>query len=106
MNAWVTQLRKGLVEYCVLKVLATGESYGYEIIQRLRTMDTLAITECTVYPILTRLRNEEYLSVRAEDSPNGPPRRYYKLTTLGRHRLSEMNVYWDDLSYAIGKLGT
>lgn len=104
MNVWVTQLRKGLIEYCVLKVLSSGESYGYEIVQRLRTMDSLAITECTVYPILTRLRNDGYLNVRAENSPNGPPRRYYALTSLGRDRLREMNAYWVALHDAINGL--
>jgi len=104
MDTWVTQLRKGLVEYCVLKVLAAGESYGYEIIQRLRVMKAMDISECTVYPILARLRNEGHLKVRAEDSPNGPPRRYYVLTATGRHRLSSMNDYWNDLSRDIYKL--
>jgi PadR family transcriptional regulator PadR len=69
-------------------------------------MDALSVTECTVYPILTRLHNEGYLTVRAEDSPSGPPRRYYKLTTLGRHRLSQMNAYWDELSDSIRELDT
>lgn len=101
MKIWVTQLRKGLVEYCVLKVLAAGESHGYRIMKRLRTMDSLAVTECTVYPILTRLRNEGFLRVRTEDSPTGPPRRNYALTALGRHRLRDMDAHWDALCDAI-----
>ena len=104
MNAWVTQLRKGLMELCVLNVLRGGESYGYEIVQALKRIEELAVSESTVYPILTRLRQDGFLKVRDVPSTEGPPRRYFALTTLGRLRISEMNAYWGLLVKAIGGL--
>ena len=104
MNTWITQLRKGLIEYCVMKRLAQGESYGYEIGQRLKEMDELVITESIVYPILSRLRKEGYLRVRAVKSPDGPPRRYYDVTSLGKSRLKEMNAYWANLCESVQQL--
>jgi PadR family transcriptional regulator len=104
MRDWVTQLRKGLLELCLLNLLSAGESYGYEIVQKLKTVDALAVTESTVYPILSRLRKEGYLTVRSEPSPGGPPRRYFSLTRLGQGHRREMNRYWDDLDSAIREL--
>ncbi len=104
MRAWITQLRKGLVELGVLNVLAEGEGYGYEIVQRLKAVEALAVTESTVYPVLTRLRKDGYLKVRSAPSPGGPPRRYFSLTALGRSRVREMNDYWRGLNAAIEHL--
>lgn len=104
LRDWVTQLRKGLLEFCVLKVLERGEAYGYEIVQRLKEAEALAITESTVYPILSRLRSEGFLRVRAAPSPDGPPRRYFSLTEPGRIRIREMNGYWKTLGRAIDAL--
>lgn len=104
MDTWVTQLRKGLVELCVLNVLRRGESYGYQIVQALKAVDELAVSESTVYPVLTRLRNERYLRVREEPSSEGPPRRYFSLTPMGKVRVAEMNAYWDLLTRAIDLL--
>lgn len=104
MNAWITQLRKGLLEFCVLNLLDERENYGYEIVQGLRDIEVLAITESTVYPILTRLCRDGYLKFRLAASPQGPPRRYFSLTVLGRHRVREMNEYWQDLNVSIERL--
>lgn len=104
MQSWVTQLRKGLVELCVMAVLRDGEAYGYEILQRLSAAAGLAITESTVYPILSRLAGEGMLTVRAAPSPSGPPRRYYRLTPQGRARLREMVAGWKELSSAVDAL--
>ncbi len=104
MRTWITQLRRGLVEFCVLNVLSSGEGYGYEIAQSLRTIEELAVTESTVYPVLTRLRKDGYLRVRSGPSPGGPPRRYFSLTALGRRRVAEMNDYWNELNGAIDRL--
>ena len=101
---WVTQLKKGVIEYCVLKRLARGESYGYEIVQGLKAVEELAMTESLVYPILSRLRREGFLRVRAEKSSEGPPRRYYALTGLGRRRLREMDEYWHELCCSMERL--
>ena len=105
-DTWITQWRKGLLEYCILLVLSRGESYGYEIVQALQAEDALAVSESTVYPILNRLRAERYLKVRDVPSDAGPPRRYFSLTAPGRIRLSEMNAYWQVLSQAMKDLQT
>jgi len=104
MRTWVSQVRKGLVELCVLGALDGGEAYGYEILQRLAQAGNLAITESTVYPILARLAKEGVLAVRVAPSPSGPPRRYYHLTDAGRARLGEMRRYWCDLAAAVDGL--
>jgi PadR family transcriptional regulator PadR len=104
MDGWVTQLRKGLLEFCILNLLRRGESYGYEIVQRLQQVDILAVSESTVYPILSRLKQEGCLRVRDVASPGGPPRRYFALTAGGRARIAEMNVYWHELTAELDKL--
>ena len=101
MAGWVSQVRQGLVELCVMAALRDGEAYGYEILRRLAEAEPLAITESTVYPVLARLANEGLLSVRVASSPEGPPRRYYRLTAEGRRRLAEMRSYWKELDAAV-----
>ncbi|MCO5061788.1 MAG: PadR family transcriptional regulator [Kiritimatiellae bacterium] len=103
-DSWTTQWRKGLLEYCLLLVLSRGESYGYEIVQALQQVEALAVSESTVYPILTRLRASKLLKVRDVPSDAGPPRRYYALTALGRIRLAEMQAYWKLLSESVEQL--
>lgn len=104
MKDWVSQLRRGLLELCLLNLLRHGESYGYEIVQRLQTVAELSVTESTVYPILSRLRRDGYLKVRSVPSQGGPPRRYFSLTRLGQSYLAGMNDYWSDLTGAIERL--
>ncbi|MCX6996730.1 MAG: PadR family transcriptional regulator [Kiritimatiellaeota bacterium] len=102
---WVTQLRKGLLEYCVLTVLRRGESHGYELVQALRQIEALAVSESTVYPILARLRADRLLKVRdVLSDAGGPPRRCYALTALGRVRLAEMHAYLGELNRALDEL--
>jgi len=104
MKSWVAQLRKGLVELCVMAALRGREAYGYEILQRLGKSATLAISESTVYPILARLAQEGLVKVRVKPSPAGPPRRYYRLTPSGEARLDEMAGYWRQISSAVDGL--
>ncbi len=106
IDSWITQLRKGLLEFCVLTVLSRGESYGYEIVQALKNVDELAVSESTIYPILGRLRDEKFLKVRDVSSAAGPPRRYFALTAMGKVRLAEMNTYWSLLGDALAQLKT
>ena len=101
---WTTQLRKGLLELAILNVLRDGPLYGYEIVRRLGDVDSLVITEGTVYPILSRLRNENYVESYIEESSEGPPRKYYRLTAGGRDELRRMNQHWERLQDAIGEL--
>ena len=104
IEGWITQLRKGLLEYCVLTVLSRGESHGYEIVQALRQIEALAVSESTVYPILARLRADKFLKVREEPSDAGPVRRVFALTAMGRVRLAEMHAYLGELDAALAQL--
>jgi len=101
MNRWITQLRKGLLEYLTLNILNQQETYGYEIIQILNTFEGMDVTESTVYPILARLNKDGLAHVRKSPSPDGPPRRYYSLTAKGKVRVTQMNQYWDLLNQTI-----
>lgn len=101
---WTTQLRKGLLELAILNSLDAGPLYGYEIVRRLADVDSLVITEGTVYPILSRLRTDHYLESYLQESPEGPPRKYYRLTGRGRDELRRMNEHWENLHDAIAGL--
>ncbi len=104
IEGWVTQLRKGLLEYCLLTVLSRGERYGYELVQALKRIEALAVSESTVYPILNRLREEKCLATRDVASESGPPRRYFRLTATGRLRLAEMSAHLSLINEAIDDL--
>lgn len=104
MNAWETQLRKGVVELAVLASIARGESYGYQIVVKLGELEGLALTESTVYPVLTRLARDGVLAVRLEASPSGPTRRYYRLTDEGRAHLARMTASWTTVSGSLNRL--
>jgi PadR family transcriptional regulator PadR len=101
---WIRQFRKGLLELCVLNLLETDESYGYEIVRNLQQFDELAVSESTLYPILSRLKKDGFLKVRIGPSQSGPPRRYFSLTGIGRTYTEALNTYWDGLVKAVRKL--
>ncbi len=101
---WTTQLRKGLLELAILNTLGSSPLYGYDIVRRLGGVDGLVITEGTIYPILSRLRTEEYVETYIEESPSGPARKYYRLSDTGRAELRRMNEHWQRLHEAIGHL--
>src|ERR1700748_2923618 len=90
------QMRKGVLEFCILSILSDGEAYPTEIIERMKTAK-LVVVEGTLYPILTRLKNLELLSYRWEESTSGPPRKYYKLTETGERFLRELEATWEEL---------
>jgi PadR family transcriptional regulator PadR len=104
MQAWITQLRKGLVELCVMQLLDSSEAYGYQILQQLNTAARLELTESTLYPVLARLARDGMVKVRAAASPAGPPRRYYRLTDAGKARLQEMATHWIGVRDAVDQL--
>jgi PadR family transcriptional regulator PadR len=104
MKGWITQLRKGLLEFLTLNILNQGESYGYEIVQNMKSFEGMDITESTVYPILARLKKEGYAQVRTGPSPGGPPRRYFSLTPKGKARVAGMNQYWKTLNQSIEQI--
>jgi PadR family transcriptional regulator PadR len=101
---WTTQLRKGLLELAILNALSARPLYGYDIVRQLGDIDSLVISEGTIYPILTRLRAEKYVESFTEDSPDGPPRKYYRLTAAGQEQLRRMNDHWKRLRNAIEAL--
>ncbi len=94
------QMRKGVLEYCILSILEEGEAYPSEIIEVLKKAK-LIVVEGTLYPLLTRLKNAGFLTYRWEESKQGPPRKYYQLTTLGKKFLKELNNTWEELETAV-----
>ncbi|MBQ5613401.1 MAG: PadR family transcriptional regulator [Tidjanibacter sp.] len=98
-----TQMRKGVIEYCVLSILSRGDSYTPEIIAALKESEMIVV-EGTLYPILTRQKNQGLLSYRWEESPQGPPRKYYMLTDKGRAALAELDHSWEEISEQIRKI--
>ncbi len=95
-----SQMRKGILEYCILSILKNGEAYPSDIIQRLKRAKMIVV-EGTLYPLLTRLKNAELLQYRWEKSPSGPPRKYYSLTDKGIAFLIELDRTWKDLAKAV-----
>lgn len=96
------QMRKGVLEYCILGVLSQGELYPSDIIGRLKAAK-LIVVEGTLYPLLTRLKEAGLLTYRWEESRSGPPRKYYSLTPLGERFLGELDQTWEELSQAVKK---
>ena len=94
------QMRKGVLEYCILSTLSVGEAYPSDIIGKLKEAK-LIVVEGTLYPLLTRLKNTGLLSYRWEESKSGPPRKYYKLTELGTKFLKELDSTWKELQTAV-----
>jgi PadR family transcriptional regulator PadR len=90
------QMRKGILDYCTLAILASGDSYAPAIIAELKRAEMIVV-EGTLYPILTRMKNAGYLTYRWEESPQGPPRKYYTLTAEGKEYLRSLDEAWDKL---------
>ncbi len=96
------QMRKGVLELCILSILSQGDAYPTEIIDKLK--DTrLVVVEGTLYPLLTRLKNTGLLGYRWEESTSGPPRKYYRLTEIGEQYLKELQLSWQELVDAVNK---
>ncbi len=97
------QMRKGVLEYCILSIIKQKEVYASDIIQQLKD-SKLIVVEGTLYPLLTRLKNDGLLSYRWEESKSGPPRKYYEITDNGKSFLTELDKGWNDLIEAVKKL--
>lgn len=97
-----SQMRKGVLEYCILAVIAQEEIYASDILGKLKEAK-LIVVEGTLYPLLTRLKNAELLSYRWEESQQGPPRKYYAITDKGREFLTELDKTWKILTEAVDK---
>jgi len=101
---WTTQLRKGILELCILTSLSGRRRYGYEIVRTLGEIESLVVSEGTIYPILNRFKREDLVRTTIEESPDGPPRKYYVLTDKGRAQLKRMNEHWQRLLDGIENL--
>ncbi|MAL60980.1 PadR family transcriptional regulator [Aureisphaera sp. CAU 1614] len=97
------QMRKGVLEFCILSILKDGEAYTSDILESLKE-GKLLVVEGTVYPLLTRLKNAGLLSYRWEESTSGPPRKYYGLTETGKLFLKELNTTWSELQEAVNRV--
>ncbi|MBQ9463435.1 MAG: PadR family transcriptional regulator [Bacteroidales bacterium] len=98
-----SQMRKGVLEYCILCILDKHEAYASSIIDELKKADMIVV-EGTLYPLLIRQKNQGLLSYRWEESTQGPPRKYYCITERGRAQLSEMDAAWQEMVNAIETL--
>lgn len=98
-----SQMRKGMLEYCILLLLHREQSYASDIITRLKEAK-LIVVEGTLYPLLTRLKNDNLLSYDWVESTQGPPRKYYKLTNQGELFLCELEKAWEELNVTVNHL--
>jgi PadR family transcriptional regulator PadR len=97
------QMRKGILEYCILTIIAEGDAYASDILNKLKEAK-LIVVEGTLYPLLTRQKNAGLLSYRWEESTQGPPRKYYSLTESGKEFLKDLDASWHDLVEAINNI--
>lgn len=102
-NSIGTQMRKGVLELCTLAIISEKDAYASDIIDTLKASD-LIVVEGTLYPMLTRLKNEGMLSYRWEESTSGPPRKYYQLTADGKETLNKLKQNWEDLTKAVNHI--
>ena len=100
----ISQLRRGTIEYCVLAVLADGAEYAFELVRQLSAVDGLVTSEGTIYPLLSRLRRDGLVTTTWHESPSGPPRRYYQLTSEGGRALALFTTEWDRFTDAVDRL--
>lgn len=94
------QMRKGVLEYCILSILKNNDAYASSIIAELKEA-RMIVVEGTLYPLLTRLKNQGLLNYRWEESTQGPPRKYYSLTVKGQEALAEMDIAWIEVVKSI-----
>ena len=97
-----TQLRKGVLELCVLTLLSRGDSYGYEIASRL--MQEVGMGEGTIYPLMRRMQDDGQVSTYLMEAPGGPPRKYYRITETGRATLKAQREEWKNFMTSIEKM--
>ncbi|MCM3005114.1 PadR family transcriptional regulator [Priestia koreensis] len=99
-----TQMLKGILDGCLLAVIARGETYGYEMIEKLEQYGFHMISEGSIYPVLMRMQKDGLVTTVTKASPSGPKRKYYSITDLGTERLEDFEEKWNDLSKAVNTL--
>jgi PadR family transcriptional regulator PadR len=97
------QMRKGVLEVCILSLLSKGDGYASDLLNKLKESE-LIVVEGTLYPLLTRQKNAGLLSYRWEESTQGPPRKYYSITDQGNMFLDELNRSWNELIESVNTL--
>jgi PadR family transcriptional regulator, regulatory protein PadR len=97
------QMRKGILEYCILQIISRGEIYASDMIEEL-TAAKIMVVEGTLYPLLTRLKNTGLLDYKWVESTSGPPRKYYVLTETGKQFLEGMQITWLELKASVDKI--
>ncbi|HMQ05992.1 MAG TPA: PadR family transcriptional regulator [Saprospiraceae bacterium] len=98
----VAQMRKGILELCVLSIISDEEAYPSDIIEKLKASE-LIVVEGTLYPLLSRLKNANLLQYRWKESKSGPPRKYYQLTREGEEFLEGLLETWNQLNHAVNQ---
>ncbi len=98
-----TQMRKGILELCILSIIKRGDAYASDIIEELKKAEMMVV-EGTLYPLLTRLKNGGILNYRWEESSSGPPRKYYSLTPEGEEFLVELKQTWSNLQDTVNRI--
>ena len=106
LTNWATQLRKGLLELCVLASLRRERLYGYDLVKRLAAGGGLSMGEGTVYPILSRFKTDGLVETTLVESAEGPARKYYQLTPKGRRLLARMLAHWAEVRDGIDRVTT
>ncbi|MDP2326304.1 MAG: PadR family transcriptional regulator [Gammaproteobacteria bacterium] len=96
------QWKKGVLDLCVLAMLSRGDSYGYEIASRLA--EDIGMGEGTIYPLMRRMQNDGLVKTYLVETPNGPPRKYYKLTAAGRARFAAQRAEWEVFASAVQRI--
>ena len=97
-------IRKGLLEFVILKIISTDKVYVADMLQRLSNTE-FSTQEGTLYPLLSRMRREELVAYEWQESESGPPRKYYKLTAAGKKQLADFIDYWKSLNTLLNQLG-
>jgi PadR family transcriptional regulator PadR len=96
----ISQLRKGVLELCILSIIAKEDVYASDILAQLKSSE-LIVVEGTLYPLLTRLKNDGYTTYRWEESRSGPPRKYYRITEEGKQFLESLRADWEQLIQSV-----
>jgi PadR family transcriptional regulator PadR len=100
INNIKSQMRKGLLEYCILSIISRDEAYASDILDTLKQANLLVV-EGTLYPLLTRMKNEGLLTYRWQESTSGPPRKYYAITKEGQELLNQLHEEWKTIQQAV-----
>ena len=103
---WTVQMRKGVLDLCILQALAAAEWYGYALVKALVAVPGVGVAEGSIYPLLSRLKRQGLVTTRLEESSEGPARKYYSATPEGRALAREMELYFADMLRGVGGLQT